>query len=47
MKLVRYSADGKTSMGVLEGDMVVALSGVATAQDFIIGGAAEIGRAHV
>ena len=42
MKLVRYSADGKTSMGVLEGDMVVALSGVATAQEFIIGGATAL-----
>ena len=46
MKLVRYSADGKTSMGVIEGDQVVALSGVATAQEFIIGGAAALDAAR-
>ena len=46
MKLVRYSADGKTAIGAIEGDQVVEIPGVQTAQEFILGGAAALEAAR-
>jgi 2-keto-4-pentenoate hydratase/2-oxohepta-3-ene-1,7-dioic acid hydratase in catechol pathway len=46
MKIVRFTADGAARMGALDGDQVVELPGVTSAQAFIEGGAAALEAAR-
>ena len=46
MKIVRYSVDGSVRMGALDGDDVVELPGLATAQELISGGTGALATAR-
>ncbi|MBC7803302.1 MAG: fumarylacetoacetate hydrolase family protein [Candidatus Parcubacteria bacterium] len=46
MKIVRFTAEGATRLGALEGGEVVEFPGVASAQEFIAGGAASMAAAR-